>query len=183
MIDRNCPLIVTLRLDAASFQRMNLLRQQHFPAERNVLHAHLTLFHALPPSEENFIRQHLIAMTSGMPAPGLEFSGVRSLGNGVAVTVCSDSLLRLRARLAAKFAQWLTPQDRQDFRPHITIQNKVPVAAARALLESLQATWVPAHGTGEALLLWRYLGGPWEPAGEFPFAAYEASLLEPLAGA
>ena len=42
------PLILTLKLDQASFTRLDALRQAHFPPERNWLSAHLTLFHHLP---------------------------------------------------------------------------------------------------------------------------------------
>ena len=42
------PLIVTLKLDAASFARLDGLRRTHFPAAINRLSAHLTLFHHLP---------------------------------------------------------------------------------------------------------------------------------------
>jgi 2'-5' RNA ligase len=72
-----------------------------------------------------------------------------------------------RARLAGAFAPWLTPQDRQPFRPHVTIMNKADrTSAARAFAE-LGAAWVAWEGRGESLLLWRYRGGPWEGVGEF----------------
>src|SRR6476469_7699644 len=46
------PLIVTLLLDDAAQQRFDALRTAHFPAERNHLAAHVTLFHALPGEQE-----------------------------------------------------------------------------------------------------------------------------------
>jgi hypothetical protein len=76
----------------------------------------------------------------------------------------------LRAELARRWAQWLTPQDRQGFRPHVTVQNKVPVEEARALKASLEAGFSPLEARGEGLLLWRYLGGPWALETEVPFA-------------
>ena len=42
------PLIVTLLVDDDAQQHFDALRSEHFPAERNYLRAHVTLFHALP---------------------------------------------------------------------------------------------------------------------------------------
>ena len=38
---------MTLRLDGASFDRLQTLRQRHFPSSLNWLPAHLTLLHTL----------------------------------------------------------------------------------------------------------------------------------------
>ena len=96
---------------------------------------------------------------------------MRSLGRGVAVAVEGTELPALRKRLAAAFSAWLTAQDRQPYRPHVTVQNKVAPDAARRLFEGLSAGWVAFAGCGESLLLWRDPGGPWELADEFPFTA------------
>jgi 2'-5' RNA ligase len=87
----------------------------------------------------------------------------------VAVTVDAAELTRLRGRLATIWQEWLSAQDRQGYRPHVTIQNKVSSDQARRLYDQLAAQWEPFTGRGEGLLLWRYMGGPWEPAGEFLF--------------
>ncbi len=163
------PLILSLGLDAASFARLNGLRQAHFPAERNYLDAHLTLFHALPGAMEAEIAANLATLAAGSPPPPLRFTGLRSLGRGVAFEVDSPELVRLRGLLAGAFHGVLGAQDRQGFRPHVTVQNKVEPAAARALLAGLQAGFTPWQGQGVSLLLWHYRGGPWEPAGVFPF--------------
>lgn len=39
--------ILTAELDADSFDWLDRLRRDHFPPERNLLRAHLTLFHRL----------------------------------------------------------------------------------------------------------------------------------------
>ena len=57
---------------------------------------------------------------------------------------------------------WLTPQDKQTLWPHVTVQNKVAPEAARALLQTLQQSFMPFTVQGLGLRLWRYLGGPWE---------------------
>lgn len=46
------PLIVTLALDEQAQARFDALRSRHFPPDRNVLDAHVTLFHALPGEQE-----------------------------------------------------------------------------------------------------------------------------------
>ena len=63
--------------------------------------------------------------------------GVRSLGRGTALRVEAPEAAAVRAALARAFAGWLTPQDRQGWRPHVTIQNKVAPDAARALQAAL----------------------------------------------
>jgi 2'-5' RNA ligase len=161
------PLILTLGLDAVSFTRLDALRRAHFPPERNYLSAHLTLFHALPGTMLAEISANLETLTTGTPLP-LHFDGLRSLGRGVAFTVESPALVQLRGLLASAWHGLLGPQDRQGFRPHVTVQNKVEPADARALLAALEGGFAPWDGQGVSLLLWHYRGGPWEPAGEFP---------------
>ncbi|RKK01996.1 2'-5' RNA ligase family protein [Pseudoroseomonas wenyumeiae] len=161
------PLILTLGLDAASFTRLDALRRAHFPPERNYLSAHLTLFHALPGAMLAEISANLETLAAGTPPPALHFAGLRSLGRGVAFTVESPALVRLRGLLASAWHGLLGAQDRQGFRPHVTVQNKVEPAAARALLAELENDFTSWEGQGVSLLLWHYRGGPWEPAGTF----------------
>jgi 2'-5' RNA ligase len=163
------PLILTLRLDDASQEMFNALRRAHFPPERNHIPAHLTLFHHLPGEEEAAIRATLAETCSEREPMTLRVSGLRSLGRGVAYRLESTSLHALRAELAREWEPWLTPQDRQKHAPHITVQNKVSPEVARATHERLQAEFVPFEARGKGLLLWRYLGGPWEPVGEYSF--------------
>ena len=69
-------------VDADSFARLDSLRRRFFPPERNVLSAHLTLFHALPGGGEAEIRAALAALCGETDILPLAFSGVRSLGRG-----------------------------------------------------------------------------------------------------
>ncbi|PHK95833.1 phosphoesterase HXTX [Pseudoroseomonas rhizosphaerae] len=165
------PLILSLALDPASQARLGQLRQAHFPPARNHLPAHLTLFHALPGAALPEVGARLAALAAATAPMPLRFAGWRGLGRGVACAVASPPLLALRAGLAGEWRDWLTPQDRQGFRPHVTVQNKVAPEAARALLTLLEARVPPWAGLGRGLLLWHYRGGPWEAAGEFPFTA------------
>ena len=92
----------------------------------------------------------------------LDVRGPWSLGRGVAYRLVSADLDRLRRQLAEGFSPWLARQDHAPFRPHITIQNKVEPADAKQLLEQLQLEFEPFDIHAEGLLVWRYLGGPWE---------------------
>lgn len=167
---QDLPLILTLQLDAASFGTLDRLRQAHFPAHRNFLPAHITLFHALPIIHEDKVREVARAAASQTPILALTLPGVRFLGAGVAVEVSSAGLLQLHARLAAAFSPWLSSQDRQRYRPHITIQNKARPELARGLYEAMRHSWSPMRAYGEALLLWQYQGGPWRWVESFSFA-------------
>jgi 2'-5' RNA ligase len=133
------PFIVTLKLDANTFALVEDLRQKYFPAARNVIPAHITLFHALPVKEEISLLATLDAVCSQTLALELSFPGLRLLGKGVAVEVSCSALLSLQKKLAAEWKQWMTPQDQQSFRPHITIQNKVRAEEARLLYEKLSS--------------------------------------------
>lgn len=163
------PLIVTLKLDEPAFIHLDALRQRHFPPERNFLAAHITLFHALPGDQEAAICATLQAQAAATPVIPLTLPTVRCLGRGVALTVDSPALLELRRRLATTWANWLTPQDRQRYQPHVTIQNKVAPGIARALYDQLRLTWTGMTAQGTGLLLWRYRGGPWESIADLPF--------------
>lgn len=163
------PLILTLQLDAESFARLNTLRRQHFPPERNHLDAHITLFHALPAERETEIRAHLDHICARTAPLTLQFPRLRSLGKGVAVEVEAPELESLRRQLVSEWNGFLGPQDSQRIRPHVTICNKVSPEAARALFDELSLKWESFDGRGEGLQLWWYRGGPWEAAGLFPF--------------
>ena len=163
------PLILTLALDAATQTYFNDLRRRHFPPKINYLAAHLTLFHHLPGAEQAAIGQTLRDLSRTLSPLALPVTGLRSLGRGVAFTLENDALRTLHRRLQATFAPHLTPQDQQQLQPHVTIQNKVDPAEARALLADLQADFVPFEAVGTGLHLWAYRQGPWESLVEFPF--------------
>ncbi|MBC9209093.1 2'-5' RNA ligase family protein [Roseomonas aerophila] len=163
-------LILCLQLDPASFARLDALRQAHFPPERNHLSAHLTLFHALPGAMLEEISANLATLAAGTPPMALRFAGLRGLGGGVAFTVESPALVALRGLLASAWHAVLGAQDKQGFRPHVTVQNKVTTPQAQALMAELQDGFMPWEGQGEGLALWHYRGGPWEPAASFRFS-------------
>ena len=165
------PLILTLALDDAAQACFNALRRQHFPPKINHLAAHLTLFHHLPGAEFDTVTAELRAQCRAQAPLPLSVTGLRSLGRGVAFMLENEELRALHRRLQTTFAPHLTPQDQQKLQPHITIQNKVDPAAARQLLNGLQAGFEPFEAVGTGLHLWAYRGGPWENLAEFPFGA------------
>ncbi len=162
------PLIVTLLLDEEAQRRFDGLRAEHFPPERNHLSAHVTLFHALPGEHVDAVRSEL-ARAALRSQFEVAVTGLRLLGRGVAFVLDSPELTALRDRLAVAWQPWLTAQDRQRHAPHVTVQNKVEPAAARALHDRLLAGFVPYRVRARGLGLWRYLGGPWAPVAEFEF--------------
>ena len=164
------PLIVTAHFDAASFGVFDDLRRRHFPSHLNKVPAHLSLFHKLPGSEVSEVIQAIEAACSGQGPIELEPAGIRFLGRGVALAYQSPELTKLRDRLAAEWRAWLTPQDRQPFTAHITIQNKAEPATARSLRDNLVGVDFPPCRL-DGVTVWQYLAGPWTHVRTVYFAA------------
>ena len=169
MLQDDAPLIVTAHLDATGFAALDQLRHRYFPARLNKIPAHISLFHQLPGAEEASVIATARAAADRTRSFDLRSLGPRSLGRGVALAYESADLVALRSGLAKQWADWLTAQDRQGFRPHVTIQNKVEPALARALLATLQGVTPPPCRV-EGVTIWRYLGGPWERVATCLFA-------------
>ena len=161
-------LIVTAELGQDDFAWLEGLRRAHYPADRNRVPAHLTMFHSLPPSAEREVRARLSELANG-PPPKARIEGLMDLGGGVAFRVVSDDLDRIRDGLAEMLRGLLGAQDAGGWRPHVTIQNKVPPRTARALLIELQRRFVGRPLAIRGLGLHRYRDGPWEPVAVFPF--------------
>ena len=164
------PFILTLSLDETLANTLNQLREAHFPKERNFLAAHVTLFHALPSEREADLRRDLGEICTETPTFEVRSPELKHWGKGVFAVLEAPPLLTLRKELARGWQGFLTPQDRQGYRPHVTLQNKVPKDEARALFETLSPTWHPLTGQALGLTLWRYAGGPWAFAAAFEFA-------------
>ena len=165
------PFILTVKLEPHLSDTLDALRREHFPPERNFLAAHVTLFHALPSVREAALRTDLHEVAAATSVFGVALPGVGHWGEGVFVRLESPDLLAARAHLKARWEPWLTRQDRQGWRPHVTVQNKVPKERAQALFDHLSATWQPRSGSALGFELWRYLGGPWAFVASFDFAA------------
>ena len=162
-------LIVTPELGPADFAWIDALRRTHYPPERNQVPAHLTIFHALPPSAEVELRGRLAQAAVRRTPPHATLTGLMDLGGGVAFRVVSPDLDRIREELAEELHGLLGAQDSGGWRPHITIQNKVAPKTARALKASLEAAFSPRPLMIAGLGLHRYLGGRWERVALYPF--------------
>ena len=163
------PLILTAELDPASAARFERERQSYFPSAINHIPAHVTLFHHLPGEHSAALDALLTEECRKRPACRFAATGVRFLGRGNAYALDMPGVAMLRATLGAAWRDWLTPQDRQGWQPHVTIQNKVTAAEAKALRDRLQTGFLPQDGMVIGLHLWRYLGGPWASLSRYSF--------------
>jgi 2'-5' RNA ligase len=166
----SAPIIVTALLGRADQAAFDALRREHYPPERNVLPAHLTLFNHLPPSVEDELKRRLSEATRGMRAPVAKAAGLMSLGRGVAVKIESPGLAATRRELCEAFAGLLMPQDAGSWRPHVTIQNKVAPSMAKLLMSALAKEFRPREVEISGLASWWYRGGSWEPLSRHMFA-------------
>lgn len=156
------PIIVAAMFGKDDFVFLDRMRRQFYPSDRNIIAAHLTLFHHLPPSTSEELKYRLNAETHGVKAPRARLNRLMSLGRGVAFGIESPDLENIRDRLAEGFSGLLMPQDQQAWRPHVTIQNKVSPFEAKTLIESLSADFKPRSLKIAGLASYYYRGGPWE---------------------
>jgi len=163
------PFIVTATLPDDLFSWADRLRTQHFPPERNHLHAHVTLFHAFAPTLLEELQRLLPRVAREYPPARARMTGLMDLGRGTALAIESEDMLAIREAIAEHFHGALTAQDRHKIRLHITVQNKVSREEARALQDELGQKIKPRPFLFKGLELHRYLGGPWERLGAFAF--------------
>jgi 2'-5' RNA ligase superfamily len=162
------PIIVSALFGAEDHRWLDAQRKAHFPPDRNLLAAHLTLFHHIPPSVKAELCQRL-KNACLEPAPHASISGVISLGRGVAYRVDCPGLEGIRAELADAFSSLLMPQDKAGWRAHVTIQNKVEPRVAKSLLAALTETFCSRPVQIAGLAAWWYRDGPWEAIGAWRF--------------
>jgi hypothetical protein len=163
------PIIMTASMGAGDQAWADGLRRAHYPADRNVVAAHITLFHHLPAPYEAELIERTRALAGEFAAPPAQWSEVMNLGTGVALRIHSPGLLAIREMMAEGLHGLLTAQDQGRPKLHVTVQNKVEPVAARALHASLSRSFVPRPLAIAGLALHRYKGGPWEPIGHWPF--------------
>ncbi len=163
------PLVVTAELPPAVQNRAEALRRTHYPPERNQVPAHVTLLRALPPFVEEEARRLLAALAAELPPPPAQITGLMDLGTGTALAIESPAMQDVRAMIAAHFHGMLTQQDEGIPRFHITVQNKVVRADAKALQAALGPAVLPERFAFAGLALHRYVGGPWKAVGRWTF--------------
>ena len=162
------PRLVTAELPPDGYGWAEGLRRKHFPPERNKVRAHVTLFHALPPSVTHEVRRMLARLVQAPPPPA-RLTGIMRLGRGTAFDIASPGMLAIRAEMAELLHGVLTPQDAARPRLHVTVQNKVTPAEAKALQAELERDFRPRDFAFAGLALHRWIGGYWEDAGTWPF--------------
>lgn len=156
------PLLVTAELPAHVLAWADALRREHYPPGRNRLRAHVTLFHALPPSVEDELLQVLADLARVAPPPA-RIDGLMKLGGGTALAVESPPMADLHDLIAERMHGLLAAQDRRQLRLHITIQNKVPLHAARALQTQLGAVLRPLSFRFRGFGLYAWEDSLWRP--------------------
>ncbi len=159
--------VLTLALDEASQARFEELRQRFFPNALNRIPAHLSLFHSV--REEDATIHALQQAAAGQNSFPMQVTELRSMGKGVSYFLQSPEAKALHRRLSDAFDEQLSAQDRQGFRPHVVVQNKVTPEEAKKTLVLLQAGFRAFSVTAVGLDLWRYLGGPWHHLQRFAF--------------
>lgn len=155
------PVIITAQIEEADLLPFDALRSRHFPAKRNFLRAHLTMFHRLPFEDIENILIYVRSAMAGRSRILAKVSAVRHLGAGTAFTITSPDLMEIRSNLRAQLLPSLGPQDLQTWQPHITVQNGVPHTQADVLFEMLSEDFVPREIRIIGIDLWQYLEGPW----------------------
>lgn len=165
----NAALILTAALDDKAFAHFDDLRQRYYPKERNVVPAHVTLFHALPTNHEPRIRDILIHFCDTTPVLPGKATRPRKLNEGVAFELEAEELALLQFKLKEAFGGWCTAQDRLPYKPQVTIANHLPPAEARLLFETMQLRHSPFEVSFMGIEMWRYTGGPWQPIERIDF--------------
>ncbi|NHK28792.1 2'-5' RNA ligase family protein [Parvularcula flava] len=168
MAEEYPPIIVTAQFDAQADDLFQRRRQEFFPPQLNFIPAHLTLFHNLPGDRESEVVKGIAAAIEGQSPITAQVPELMSLGRGVAYRIVSDDLKALRGRMIQRFDGMLVKQDRQGFRPHVTIQNKVSPGEAKGTRAILEQDFASFPAKIEAIQLWHYRGGPWSPIGVLP---------------
>jgi 2'-5' RNA ligase len=165
----SAPLLVTADLPPDIFAWADGLRRAHFPPERNRLKAHVTLFHALPPSVHDELSRLLADLAASSAPPEARISGLMKLGKGTALAIESPGMAALHSIIQDRMEGLMTPQDRQPLRLHITIQNKVTPQEACALQAELGPVLEHRQFRFRGFELFAYEDGLWREVRRYPF--------------
>lgn len=162
------PLLVVAELPQDLFAWADTLRRAHYPPERNRMGAHVTLFHGLPPSADTAVRGLLAELARRRP-PEAMIAGLMDLDRGTALAVDSPGMVDLHAEMAGRLHGLVQQKDTRPLRLHITVQNKVPVAEARALQARLAPMLEPRRFRFRGLGLYGWTGEIWQQERVFAF--------------
>ena len=173
------PLILTFTLDEGSQSRLDAWRSSYFPPERNHLKAHLTIYHQLPGQMLRDITGRLEEFVRDKEFAPIDFTELKTRGGFVGVMMEAPALHVLRAGLNEIFSEHLRAQDKQPYKPHVTITNLGSPSVAQKCFDALQGEFKPWQGYASGLELYHYRGGPWELASRHAFALGDGSGLRP----
>ncbi len=167
------PLILTALIDPDAQRFFNDQRTRYFPPERNYLDAHITLFHKLPGEESGDIAKHLDHICTHQAPLNARATDIMFMGFGSAYQIEYAELVEIRSSLCKIWNAWLSPQDQQKFRAHITFQNKVKADHAKAVYAAEKEKFEPFDFKIIGLGLWEYDGGPWNAISKHLFGKQE----------
>ena len=184
-LDEDSTYVLALRTDTAFQQRMDELRAQYFPRRLNKTGAHATLFHALPGSQLSKITSDIRNVASRQSKFSIAVVKPFKMSRGVGLKAKSLEAHRLWRELVQLWgpagADFLSRQDRQRFRAHYTIQNKVDPDQAQKTWEEVNERFRQDEGLANGLTLYEYLkNGHWKFQQRFPF---KYASLSPATGA
>ena len=165
----SAPLVLTLEMDGESFAALDELRRRHYAVERNLVPAHLTLFHRLPGDHSREVKALLKQIAASQRPIAIPAGEPKATERGVAIFFHSPQLNALRDDLAREWWAWLTDQDQAGFRPHVTIQANVSESEAGRTMRALRTGFSVPMVRGIGLHLWRYRDGSWESDQLFRF--------------
>ena len=166
---RGVPLLVTAELPTELLEWADAIRRAHYPPERNRLRAHVTLFHGLPPSSRDEVRQLLGEVASAFAAPSAKVSGLMDLGRGTAYAIKSPGMVALHQFLSGRLHGLIQQKDARQLRLHVTVQNKVARSDAKALQALLQADFRPRGFRFRGFGLYGWDGSLWNFEHLHPF--------------
>lgn len=164
----NAPLLVTAELPSDVLGWADALRRAHYPPDRNRLRAHVTLFHALPPSIERELVEVLATLARTAPPPA-RLDGLMKLESGTALAIHSPGMVDLHAAIAERLHGLLAEQDARPLKLHVTIQNKVDTMAARRLQAELAPMLEPRTFRFRGFGVYAWEEGLWRPIRLTPF--------------
>jgi len=167
-VRRGGRLLITAELPPDVLVWADALRREYYPPGRMRLGAHVTLFHALPPSAEETVRRALGDLARAQP-PEAHICGVMDLDQGTAFAVDSDGIVAIHAELGERLYGFVQQKDNHRLRPHITVQNKVGLAEARKLQRALAASFVPRAFRFRGFGLYKWREELWQPEHVYAF--------------
>ncbi|GAA5935856.1 2'-5' RNA ligase family protein [Sporobolomyces koalae] len=170
-----CVYPLSLRISSELHDPINELRKHYFPAHRLKVPAHLTLFHALPHSRIDDVKQTLDRVSKATHKFKVTSGKVFKMGEqGVAIDPAegTEQGKRLHGELKKDWHEFLSQQDSKSFRAHWTIMNKEDdkEKVEKALQECRE--WEREGekvGQATGLVLWRYNHGEWVFEQEWDF--------------